>query len=120
MAQPERITIPPMTKRTRAVAPPGETSDEVTSVRRTLRLVADVDIELHNGDRGPFDPCAVYATPRVLVSGQRIAFARSYFLGTRFPTGIVPSSTWEAEMRADSVSGRLIDRCRSYLRSRSL
>jgi hypothetical protein len=120
MPHPARATIPPMTKRTRAVAPPPEGSDEVTSVRRTLRMVADVDSELRDADRGPLDPCAVYATPRVLVNGQRIAFARSYFLGTRFPTGIVPSATWEAEMRADSVSSRLIHHCRAYLRPRSL
>ncbi|MEJ7734683.1 MAG: hypothetical protein WKG00_36495 [Polyangiaceae bacterium] len=109
-----------MTKRTRAVAPPPEASDEVTSVRRTLRMVADVDIDLRDGDRGPFDPCGVYATPHVLVNGQRIAFARTYFLGTRFPTGIVASATWESEMRADSVSARLIYSCREYLRSRAL
>jgi hypothetical protein len=113
-----------MTKRTRATPPPPpqpvETSDEVTSVRRSLRMIADVDIEHRDGDRGPFDPCAVYATPRLLVSGQRIRYTRAYFLGTRFPTGIVPSATWEAEMRADCVAGRLIERCRSYLRARSL
>ena len=63
MPHPERATIPPMTKRTRAVAPPPEGSDEVTSVRRTLRMVADVDIELRDGDRGPLDPCGARRRP---------------------------------------------------------
>lgn len=119
MPHPARTTAP-HTKRTPVPAPQPEASDEVTSVRRSLRMVADVDIELRDADRGPFDPCPVYATPRVLVNGQRIPFARSYFLGTRFVTGVVPSATWEAEMRADSVAGRLVERCRAYLRARAL
>jgi hypothetical protein len=97
-----------------------ESQDEISSVRPAFRMVCDIDIEPHDDDRAPTDPTAVYATPRLLVHGERIAFLRPYYLGTRFPTGIVASTTWEREMVAEGVAQRLIDRCKEFLRRRTL
>jgi hypothetical protein len=98
----------------------GDTADEISSVRPSLQLVTDVDFEVAVSDRAPWDPAPVYATPRLLVQGQRIAYLRRYFIGTHFATGILPSETWREEMAADGVAPKLIDRCARYLSRRSL
>lgn len=98
----------------------GDSADEISSVRPSLHLVTDVDFEVAVSDRTPWDPAPVYATPRLLVQGQRIAYLRTYFIGTHFATGILPSETWRDEMQQDGVAARLIQRCAGYLSRRAL
>ena len=98
----------------------GDSADEISSVRPSLQLVTDIDFEVAVSDRSPWDPAPVYATPRLVVQGQRIAYLRRYFIGTHFANGILPSEAWRDEMKDDGVAPRLIDRCAAYLSRRAL
>ena len=98
----------------------GEPADEVSSIRPSLQMVTDIDFEVAVSDRAPWEPAPVYATPRLVVEGQRVAYPRRYFLGTHFSTGILPSETWRDEMQAEGVAPRLVARCQQYLKRRAL
>ena len=53
-----------------------ESADEVSSVRPALLMVTDIEIEVLASDRTPWDPAPVYASPVLIVHGQRITYLR--------------------------------------------
>src|SRR5262245_45642096 len=95
-----------------------EASMEATGERcaaRSLDVVVDVAIGDPESAEVEDDPSAIYATPYVLVDGERVRYARTYYLGTRFVNGVIAAEGWEQEMGGDGIPEFLIDRCRSYL-----
>lgn len=97
-------------------------ADEISSIRTitALDLELGVTIDAFAFDRRFDDPTPVYARPYSIVAGERNHFAREYFLGTRFETGVIEAPAWEDEMRADGASDLVIAKCRRYLRDNAI
>jgi hypothetical protein len=90
-----------------------ETSGVFTMLRQP---VADIAVGEMYGVAGPdAEPAPVYAAPYVLAGKDRVRFARDFYLGTRFVTGILPAEGWEDEMRAEGIPERMIGKCRAHL-----
>jgi hypothetical protein len=114
----------PMKSRAFSVAtlPSFAEDEEVTSVRRIPALPIEIGCEIFETsvDRDASDPTPVYAHPYTLIGIEKTMANRAYFLGTRFILGLVPSVSWEEEMRADGVSGVIIEKCRRYVDSNAM
>ena len=95
----------------------GETSGVFVSLHRPI---VDVAVgELYSpGLSG--EPTPVYATPYMQDGKNRIRYAPDFYLGTRFPMGIIVAEDWEDEMSGACVPEALIAKCRTYLAERAL
>jgi hypothetical protein len=96
--------------------------DEVSDVRGVTALPIEMGVEILESasDRAPTDPTPVYARPYTKIGADMATSEREYFLGTRFLVGLIPSATWEEEMRADGHSERSITKCRAYVDAKAL
>src|SRR5262245_44563116 len=66
------------------------------------------------------EPAPIYAAPFVVEGRGRRAFPRTYYLGTRFATGVIPASGWDTDMTADGLPPAVIEKCREWLDAREL
>jgi hypothetical protein len=94
-----------------------ETSGVFPSIRRPIVHIAVGELR-RPGSRG--EPTPIYATPYMDAGNDRIRYARDFYLGTSFPTGIIVAVGWEEELREACVPEGLIDACRDYLAARAL
>lgn len=98
-----------------------EVHDEVSAVHSSMRLMrVSVAIGAMGPGEGGDEPAAVYASPYVMMDSERIRIASDYYLGTRFPTGLVPAEGWEDEMLRDGVPPFVVDACRAYVAQHAL
>jgi hypothetical protein len=66
------------------------------------------------------EPTPVYALPFMMLGRHRVPYPQSYYLGTRFVTGMIAAEGWEDEMRCDGLPEAMIVKCRCYLEARAL
>lgn len=93
-----------------------EGDEEVSGIHPSMPLMlTNIAIGAMGGEALSDEPVAVYATQYVVMGGKRVRYARDYYLGTRFTTGVIPSEGWDDEMHGDGVSAFMIDECREYL-----
>lgn len=97
-------------------------SDEgATSVFPSLhRPIVDIAVGELRSPGPTREPTPVYAAPYRLDGTDRIRFARDFYLGTSFPTGIIAAEGWEDELRGACLPEGLIAKCRAYIAARAL
>ena len=98
-----------------------ESDEGTSSVFPSLhRPIVDVAVGELRSPGPKREPTPVYATPYMLAGKDRIRFARDFYLGTSFPTGIIAAEGWEDELRGACLPEGLIAKCRAYLATRAL
>jgi hypothetical protein len=98
-----------------------EDSEETSGVFPSLRgPIVNVAVGELTSPGVTGEPTPVYATLYTQDGKNRVRYARDFYLGTSFPTGIIVADDWEDEMASASVPEGLIAKCRAYLVERAL